>query len=163
MTLILGFFGSADLQLGPNCSRLIRTNPFFVQTIKVIHLIASCNSHLICYLFFFFVHSAADAKCAVNWLGQKRIWSVIFLLLWTGTGTWGAEFRANVIWILHTSSSRCWNCLDWKTWYTCTNQLSQGKTASIYHAISLVNFFFVFFFPLLYSLKFFYHMSWLMT
>ncbi|KAK9940777.1 hypothetical protein M0R45_017418 [Rubus argutus] len=34
MTLILGFFGSADLQLGPNCSRLIRTNPFFVQTIK---------------------------------------------------------------------------------------------------------------------------------
>ncbi|XP_004294245.1 PREDICTED: uncharacterized protein LOC101291029 [Fragaria vesca subsp. vesca] len=34
MTMILGFFGSADLQLGPNCSRLIRTNPFFVQTIK---------------------------------------------------------------------------------------------------------------------------------
>lgn len=81
MTLILGFFGSADLQLGPNCSRLIRTNTFFVQNIKVIYLIASCNSHLICYLFFSFVLSAADAKCAVNWLGQKLIWSVIFLLL----------------------------------------------------------------------------------
>ncbi|GAB2285732.1 hypothetical protein Dimus_020169 [Dionaea muscipula] len=34
MTLILGFYGPADLQLGPNCSRLITTNPIFVQSIK---------------------------------------------------------------------------------------------------------------------------------
>ncbi|KAM1553156.1 hypothetical protein PS1_005917 [Malus domestica] len=34
MTLILGFYGSGNLQLGPNCSRLIQTNPFFVQSIK---------------------------------------------------------------------------------------------------------------------------------
>ncbi|XP_031402370.1 E3 ubiquitin-protein ligase APD2-like [Punica granatum] len=35
MTLILGFYGSVNLQLGPNSSRLIQTNPFFVQYIKV--------------------------------------------------------------------------------------------------------------------------------
>ncbi|XP_038725898.1 E3 ubiquitin-protein ligase APD2-like isoform X2 [Tripterygium wilfordii] len=35
MTLILVFYGSVDLQLGPNCSRLIQTNSFFVQSIKV--------------------------------------------------------------------------------------------------------------------------------
>ncbi|KAH7542249.1 hypothetical protein FEM48_Zijuj02G0053300 [Ziziphus jujuba var. spinosa] len=34
MTLILGFFGSVDLQMGPNCSRLEQTNPFFVQSIQ---------------------------------------------------------------------------------------------------------------------------------
>ncbi|CAB4282273.1 unnamed protein product [Prunus armeniaca] len=34
MTLILGFYGSADLKLGPNCSLLIQPNPFFVQSIK---------------------------------------------------------------------------------------------------------------------------------
>ncbi|KAM1695079.1 hypothetical protein ACFXTN_026759 [Malus domestica] len=34
MTMILGFYGSDNLQLGPNCSRLIQTNPFFVQSIK---------------------------------------------------------------------------------------------------------------------------------
>ncbi|XP_050141454.1 E3 ubiquitin-protein ligase APD2-like isoform X2 [Malus sylvestris] len=34
MTMILGFYGSGNLQLGPNCSRLIQTNPFFVQSIK---------------------------------------------------------------------------------------------------------------------------------
>ncbi|GAB2274467.1 hypothetical protein Dimus_009237 [Dionaea muscipula] len=34
MTLILGFYGSEDLQLGPNCSRLITTNPIFVRSIK---------------------------------------------------------------------------------------------------------------------------------
>ncbi|KAL9258051.1 E3 ubiquitin-protein ligase APD2-like protein [Drosera capensis] len=34
MTLILGFYGSDELQLGPNCSRLITTNPIFVQSIK---------------------------------------------------------------------------------------------------------------------------------
>ncbi|PKI49882.1 hypothetical protein CRG98_029720 [Punica granatum] len=34
MTLILGFYGSVNLQLGPNSSRLIQTNPFFVQYIK---------------------------------------------------------------------------------------------------------------------------------
>ncbi|CAN6692979.1 unnamed protein product [Malus baccata var. baccata] len=47
MTLILGFYGSGNLQLGPNCSRLIQTNPFFVQSIKVINCISSCNSHLV--------------------------------------------------------------------------------------------------------------------
>ncbi|KAA8543732.1 hypothetical protein F0562_022091 [Nyssa sinensis] len=35
MTLILGFYGSENLPLGPNCSRLIKANPFFVQSIKV--------------------------------------------------------------------------------------------------------------------------------
>ncbi|XP_042955581.1 E3 ubiquitin-protein ligase APD2-like isoform X1 [Carya illinoinensis] len=35
VTLILGFFGSANTRLGPNCSRLIQSNPFFVQSIKV--------------------------------------------------------------------------------------------------------------------------------
>ncbi|XP_071724254.1 E3 ubiquitin-protein ligase APD2-like [Rutidosis leptorrhynchoides] len=35
MTMILGFYGSMNVQLGPNCSRLLKTNPFFVQTIKV--------------------------------------------------------------------------------------------------------------------------------
>ncbi|GMY10591.1 E3 ubiquitin-protein ligase APD2-like isoform X2 [Fagus crenata] len=33
MTLIFGFYGSVNLQMGPNCSRLIQTNPFLVQSI----------------------------------------------------------------------------------------------------------------------------------
>lgn len=35
MTLILGVYGSARLQLGPNCSFLLQPNPIFVQYIKV--------------------------------------------------------------------------------------------------------------------------------
>ncbi|XP_042959149.1 E3 ubiquitin-protein ligase APD2-like isoform X3 [Carya illinoinensis] len=34
MTMILGFYGAVNTQLGPNCSRLIQANPFFVQSIK---------------------------------------------------------------------------------------------------------------------------------
>ncbi|XP_058071460.1 E3 ubiquitin-protein ligase APD2-like isoform X7 [Magnolia sinica] len=34
MTLILGFYGSVNLQLGPNCSRLLQANSLFVQDIK---------------------------------------------------------------------------------------------------------------------------------
>ena len=35
MTLIMGFYGSSRLELGPNCSRLITSNPLFVQSIQV--------------------------------------------------------------------------------------------------------------------------------
>ncbi|XVE79401.1 hypothetical protein DITRI_Ditri14bG0055600 [Diplodiscus trichospermus] len=35
MTLILGYYGSVTLQLGPNCSRLIQSNSFFAQSIQV--------------------------------------------------------------------------------------------------------------------------------
>ncbi|KAJ7964188.1 RING/U-box superfamily protein [Quillaja saponaria] len=35
MTLILGLYGSVNLQLGPNCSCLIEINPIFVKSIKV--------------------------------------------------------------------------------------------------------------------------------
>ncbi|XP_010262861.1 PREDICTED: uncharacterized protein LOC104601271 [Nelumbo nucifera] len=35
MTLILGFYGSVNLQLGPNYSRLLQANSIFVQDIKV--------------------------------------------------------------------------------------------------------------------------------
>ncbi|KAG9454006.1 hypothetical protein H6P81_006910 [Aristolochia fimbriata] len=35
MTLILGFYGSVNLHLGPNCSRLIHANSLFVQGIQV--------------------------------------------------------------------------------------------------------------------------------
>ncbi|XP_022732344.1 uncharacterized protein LOC111286575 [Durio zibethinus] len=35
LTLILGYYGSVTLQLGPNCSRLLQSNSFFVQSIKV--------------------------------------------------------------------------------------------------------------------------------
>ncbi|KAL4606228.1 hypothetical protein ACB092_09G086400 [Castanea dentata] len=35
MTLILGVYGSVNLQLGPNCSLLLEPNPIFVQYIKV--------------------------------------------------------------------------------------------------------------------------------
>ncbi|XVF05328.1 hypothetical protein REPUB_Repub05bG0162900 [Reevesia pubescens] len=35
MTLILGYCGSVTLQMSPNCSRLIHSNSFFVQSIKV--------------------------------------------------------------------------------------------------------------------------------
>ncbi|XP_059660865.1 E3 ubiquitin-protein ligase APD2-like [Cornus florida] len=35
MTVIFGFFGSENVWLGPNCSRLIQVNPYFVQSIKV--------------------------------------------------------------------------------------------------------------------------------
>ncbi|KAJ8642469.1 hypothetical protein MRB53_019163 [Persea americana] len=35
MTLILGFYGSVNLHLGPNCSRLLQASSFFVQDIKV--------------------------------------------------------------------------------------------------------------------------------
>ncbi|KAF8394921.1 hypothetical protein HHK36_018860 [Tetracentron sinense] len=35
MTLILGFYGSVDLRLGPNCSRLLQANSLFVQYLKV--------------------------------------------------------------------------------------------------------------------------------
>ncbi|KAF3449548.1 hypothetical protein FNV43_RR10277 [Rhamnella rubrinervis] len=34
MTLILGVYGSVNLQLGPNCSHLFQPNPIFVQSIK---------------------------------------------------------------------------------------------------------------------------------
>ena len=34
MTLILGFFASTDIQLGLNCSHLIKTTPSFVQTLR---------------------------------------------------------------------------------------------------------------------------------
>ncbi|KAG5515109.1 hypothetical protein RHGRI_036222 [Rhododendron griersonianum] len=34
MTVILGYYGSEELPLGPNCSRLMQANPFFVQSIK---------------------------------------------------------------------------------------------------------------------------------
>ncbi|KAL7264295.1 hypothetical protein ACSBR1_002282 [Camellia fascicularis] len=34
MTVILGFYGSVNLPLGPNCSCLIQVNPIFVQSIK---------------------------------------------------------------------------------------------------------------------------------
>ncbi|KAH7514628.1 hypothetical protein FEM48_Zijuj11G0109500 [Ziziphus jujuba var. spinosa] len=36
MTLILGVYGSVTLELGPNCSLLLRPNPLFVQSIKVL-------------------------------------------------------------------------------------------------------------------------------
>lgn len=35
LTLILGFYGPENFELGPNCSRLIQTNPIFVHSIKV--------------------------------------------------------------------------------------------------------------------------------
>ncbi|KAF8369568.1 hypothetical protein HHK36_032412 [Tetracentron sinense] len=35
MTLIMGFYGSVNLQLGPNCSRLLQANSLLVQYIKV--------------------------------------------------------------------------------------------------------------------------------
>ncbi|XVF19865.1 hypothetical protein REPUB_Repub11eG0147800 [Reevesia pubescens] len=35
MTLILGYYGSVTLHLGPNCSRLIQSNSLFVQSIQV--------------------------------------------------------------------------------------------------------------------------------
>lgn len=38
MILIIGFYGPFNIQLGPNSSFLIETNPFFVDTIKVIFL-----------------------------------------------------------------------------------------------------------------------------
>lgn len=34
VTLIFGFYGSVNTHLGPNCSRLLKTNPFFVQSIR---------------------------------------------------------------------------------------------------------------------------------
>ncbi|KAH9303364.1 hypothetical protein KI387_014947, partial [Taxus chinensis] len=34
MTLILGFYGSSNLVLGPNNSRLVHANSFFVQEIR---------------------------------------------------------------------------------------------------------------------------------
>lgn len=33
--MILGFYGSSNIELGPNSSRLLDANPFFVQSIKV--------------------------------------------------------------------------------------------------------------------------------
>lgn len=58
MTLIFGFYGSVNTHLGPNCSRLIQTNPFFVQSIKVIWfffyenkiICSSYYSHLVFFL-----------------------------------------------------------------------------------------------------------------
>ncbi|CAI9106975.1 OLC1v1006230C3 [Oldenlandia corymbosa var. corymbosa] len=35
LTVILGFYGSSNLELGPNSSFLLYANPFFVQSIKV--------------------------------------------------------------------------------------------------------------------------------
>ncbi|KAL3530885.1 hypothetical protein ACH5RR_010207 [Cinchona calisaya] len=35
LTVILGFYGSSNIEMGPNSSRLIGANPFFVQSIKV--------------------------------------------------------------------------------------------------------------------------------
>lgn len=36
LTIILGYYGSVSLELGPNCSRLVQPNPLFVQSLKVI-------------------------------------------------------------------------------------------------------------------------------
>ncbi|KAI3939088.1 hypothetical protein MKX01_001956 [Papaver californicum] len=35
MTMILGFYGPLNLRVGPNCSRLIQMNSFFISNIKV--------------------------------------------------------------------------------------------------------------------------------
>lgn len=35
LTIILGYYGSVSLELGPNCSRLVQPNPLFVQSLKV--------------------------------------------------------------------------------------------------------------------------------
>jgi hypothetical protein len=48
MTLIFGFYGSVNTHLGPNCSRLIPTNPFFVQSIKVIRFFFGDETKIIC-------------------------------------------------------------------------------------------------------------------
>ncbi|XP_047312338.1 E3 ubiquitin-protein ligase APD2-like [Impatiens glandulifera] len=34
MFMIFGLYGTMNLQLGPNCSRMLQVNPFFVQTIR---------------------------------------------------------------------------------------------------------------------------------
>lgn len=34
LTIILGYYGSVSLELGPNCSRLVQPNPLFVQSLK---------------------------------------------------------------------------------------------------------------------------------
>ncbi|GLT69662.1 hypothetical protein SLA2020_417960 [Shorea laevis] len=41
MTLILGVYGSVNLNLGPNCSLLLQPSPIFVQSIKVEEINAS--------------------------------------------------------------------------------------------------------------------------
>ncbi|KAJ6299523.1 hypothetical protein OIU76_020481 [Salix suchowensis] len=34
LTIILGYYGSVSLELGPNCSRLVQPNPLFVQSLN---------------------------------------------------------------------------------------------------------------------------------
>ncbi|KAK4792495.1 hypothetical protein SAY86_022930 [Trapa natans] len=59
MALIMGFYGSANLQLGPNSSQLIQTNPFFVQYVKVEELDDSKPGPM---LYGFHQHPQLDVK-----------------------------------------------------------------------------------------------------
>ncbi|KAJ0021116.1 hypothetical protein Pint_32548 [Pistacia integerrima] len=63
MTMILGIFGSVDLQLGPNYSRLIRTNSIFVQSIKVEELDQQNSGSLMLYGF----HKPPPLDVEITW------------------------------------------------------------------------------------------------
>lgn len=47
MTVILGYYGSEELPLGPNCSRLVQANPFFVQSIQAQEIDESKNGPML--------------------------------------------------------------------------------------------------------------------
>ncbi|XP_044482212.1 protein SMAX1-LIKE 6-like isoform X4 [Mangifera indica] len=63
MTMILGIYGSVDLQLGPNYSRLIQTNSIFVQSIKVEELDQQSSGSLILYGF----HKPPPLDVEITW------------------------------------------------------------------------------------------------
>lgn len=107
MALILGFYGSANVQLGPNCSRLVEANSFFVQTLKVIW----------CILLIWTYFSPLCCCC--------RSCAVIFLVLLPGRGNRWTKTWGNAIWILWATSAGCWKHLVWEIWCICRGQFSQ--------------------------------------
>ncbi|GMH12222.1 hypothetical protein Nepgr_014063 [Nepenthes gracilis] len=62
MTLILGFYGSVNLQLGPNCSLLITENPLFVQSIEAQEVEGQISGSML-YGF----HSTPSLDIETNW------------------------------------------------------------------------------------------------
>lgn len=107
MTVILGYYGSEELPLGPNCSRLMQANPFFVQSIKVI-----------CCLLVYSELSIRSPFC-------YRIG--LMFVFEPGTRNRWVKTRANAIWILRNPSSRCWDCLVWNPQGIYTIEPPQGK------------------------------------
>lgn len=111
VTLILGVYGSVNLQLGPNSSVLITPNPLFVEYIKVTR--QTLLSHQPCISLSFAV---------VFGVGSE------FWLLIPGRAIRWGKYWAYSIWTLRGSTLRCCNYLVSNSQNLSPSRSSQGMS-----------------------------------